>query len=118
MKEPTWRKDEKALFSVRRKLQSGAALTEEEIAVRSAAERTLDYLEVYDATERTNRCAMFRALYLEPKNSRRTLLAIASDVGCDVRSLIRYKKKLLGVYAYIAEKCRQSPLYGVFRVGK
>lgn len=104
MKHTSWRVCEKDLLSIRRKLRHIAGMTECERKMLEAEYATLDYLDIHDATEGTNMRDMFYALYLEPNNIGRTLTAIASDVGFDVRSLSRYRKLLIDVYARISEK--------------
>lgn len=106
MERPLWRESDRELSEIRLKKHFGAKLTETEKTTFKAAEKTLDYFEVYDATESTNRREIFYKMYLDPKSYGRTLLSIAGEVGYDVRSLIMIKKKLLAVFAYIADKLR------------
>ena len=108
MKDISLHENEKALFGVRRKMHYGVELNDAENKVLCAAKDTFGYLIIYDETERTNRSEMFYKLYLQPKNHGRTLLSIASEVGCDVRSLIRYKKKLLGVFECVVERMNRE----------
>lgn len=104
MKRTSWRVCEKALLSIRCKLRNVAEMTESECRILETEYVALDYFEIHDATEGTNMRDMFYALYLEPKNIGRTLTAIASDVGFDVRSLSRYRELLINVYERISEK--------------
>ena len=104
MKRTSWRICEKALLSIRCKLRCASAMTEGECRTLETEYIALDYFDIHDATEGTNMREMFYALYLEPKNIGRTLTAIASDVGFDVRSLSRYRELLINVYERISEK--------------
>lgn len=104
MKQMSLRICEKDLFGIRCKLRNVDEMTEYERKVLEAEYAVLDYFDIHDATEGTNMREMFYALYLDPQNIGRTLTAIASDVGFDVRSLSRYRKLLIDVYARISEK--------------
>ena len=104
MRNTLGRRLERGLFDVRRKLRYGAELTDTEREIMRISEMTMDYLDIYDKTERTNRRDIYYALYLSSKNHGRTLQAIAYDVCCDVRSLERYRERLMEVFAYIAKK--------------
>jgi hypothetical protein len=104
MKQMSLRICEKNLLSVRRKLRHSTEITEGERKILETEYMALDYFDIHDATEGTNMREMFYALYLEPQNIGRTLTAIASDVGFDVRSLSRYRKLLINVYERISEK--------------
>lgn len=104
MKRTSWRAREKALLSMRCKVRCAGAMTESERRTLETEYVALDYFEIHDATEGTNMREMFYALYLDPQNIGRTLTAIASDVGFDVRSLSRYRKLLINVYERISEK--------------
>ena len=106
MKRTSWRVCEKALLSIRCKLRNVDEMTEYERKVLETEYAVLDYFDIHDATEGTNMRDMFYTLYLEPKNIGRTLTAIASDVGFDVRSLSRYREFLINVFERISEKYR------------
>ena len=104
MKRTSWRAREKAMLSMRCKVRNVAEMTESECRILETEYIALGYFEIHDATEGTNMRDMFYALYLEPNNIGRTLTAIASDVGFDVRSLSRYRELLINVYERISEK--------------
>ena len=104
MKRTSWRVCEKALFSMRCKVRRTDGMTECERRILKTEYIALDYFEIHDATEGTSMRDMFYALYLEPKNIGRTLAAIASDVGFDVRSLSRYRELLINVFERISKK--------------
>ena len=114
MEQTSWRVCEKSLFRLRCKLRHINEMTEYERGILETEYEALDYFEIHDATEHTNMRDMFYALYLKPNNIGRTLAAIASDIGFDVRSLSRYREYLIKVFEHIFEK-RYKLNYNKFR---
>lgn len=75
--------------------------TEYDYKVLEILTETEEYLEIYDKTENKDMLKLFKAIFLRSKNRSKTLVALAGEFSFSTRSIKRYKKKILGIYACI-----------------
>lgn len=75
--------------------------TEYDLKVLEILAETEEYLDIYDKTENKDMLKLFKAIFLRSKNRSKTLVALAGEFSFSTRSIKRYKKKILEVYACI-----------------
>lgn len=92
---------EKKIKTVAGKLNAKKELSEEESKIREVMDKTKNYLKIYDEVEGTYLLKIFNRLFTSDKNRKKSVLAVALEIGFSRRSVIRHKKKILQIFAVI-----------------
>ncbi len=101
MENGNYRTYENGIKSVLEKINKKTDLSYEEEKIFKSINKTKFYLRIYDQTESTFLLKIFNENILNLKNRRKSGVAIAMDIGYCRRSIIRFKRKILQIFACI-----------------
>ncbi len=94
---------EKAIKNVFKKSLNRSPLSAEDLQLIELIRKTRFYLEVRDGTEGTQFLKIFTELFLTAEHRRKTMVALSIETGYNERTLIRHKKKVLQIFAFIKQ---------------
>ncbi len=73
-------------------------LSNEDLKILTVIERMKTYLKDYDLVEGTYYFKVFIEAFLTTKKRKKTLQAIATEIGYDKRSVINHKNKIINIF--------------------
>lgn len=107
MEKELYKRYENDIKNVFLKSLKRSELSLDELDLVEVIRKTEIYLEIYDNTEGTDLLKIFIELFLTSINRRKTIIALAMDLGYSKRTVIRFKKKILRIFAFIKDKSNQ-----------
>lgn len=107
MEKELYKRYENDIKNVFSKSLKRSELSLDELDLVEVIRKTEIYLEIYDNTEGTDLLKIFIELFLTSINRRKTIRALAMDLGYSKRTVIRFKKKILRIFAFIKDKSNQ-----------